>query len=106
MKKFPLSVLAIALVLSAVGCSHQTTAKPQRSVTTGVAANRQQRVEEAARDFRAKGYSEERARQAAERQVPFVETTYSESLSSMVGGEDKQQKFEADLAKSEAGRRR
>ena len=56
-------------------------------------------------DLKAKGYSEERAKQVASKEVPALETTYSESLADIVSGaaqkrKDEQEKFEKDLANS------
>lgn len=56
-------------------------------------------------DLKAKGYSEERAKQVASKEVPALETSYTESLADILNGtaqkhKDEQEKFEKDLADS------
>lgn len=106
MKKFPLCAMSAALVLSSIGCSNWSVAKPKSSVKTGLSENREQRMSAIVEDLRARGYSEERAKQAAARQVPLMATTYSESLSSILAGDAKRKKFDEDLARSESARQR
>lgn len=56
-------------------------------------------------DLKAKGYSEERAKQVASKEVPALETSYTESLADVLSGaarkrKDEQEKFEKDLTNS------
>jgi hypothetical protein len=96
---------SVALAFSTAGCInwHHVNEKP--SVTTGYPEDREERMSAIVDDLKAKGYSEERAKQVASKEVPALETTYSESLADIVSGaaqkrKDEQEKFEKDLANS------
>ena len=100
-------VVGTALILGAGGCSNWQVAKSSPSVSTGFAADRDQRISNTTDDLKAKGYSPERAQRVAERQTPIEETTYTESLSDILTGEaqkqaDKQEKFEKDISKAKS----
>jgi len=95
----------VSLAISTIGCAnwHHVNEKP--SVTTGYPEDREERMRSIADDLKAKGYSEERAKQAASRDVPALETSYSESVADIINGaaqqrKDAQEKFEKDLANS------
>jgi hypothetical protein len=109
MKKYILSAIVTASAFSILGCSNIHSVNEKPSVTTGLAENRDERVAAVADDLKAKGYSEDRAKKVASRQAPFVETTYSESLWSILTGAPQKQKaeeekFEKDLAKATSGK--
>jgi len=96
--------MVAASASSIVGCSNIHFVKERPSVTTGPAEDRSERVAAVADDLKAKGYSEDRAKAVASRKTPFVETTYSEPLWSILTGalqkqKAEKEKFEKDLAK-------
>jgi len=96
---------SVALAFSSAGCInwHHVNEKP--SVTTGYPEDREERMSAIVDDLKAKGYSEERAKQVASKEVPALETSYTESLADVLSGaaqkrKDEQEKFEKDLANS------
>ena len=108
MNKNVLLAMVAASASSIVGCSNIHFVKGKPSVTTGLEEDRDERVAAVVDDLKAKGYSEDRAKAVASRQAPFVETTYSESLWSILTGAAQKQraekaKFEKDLAKVTRG---
>ena len=101
MKKYFPAALAAASFCLLPGCGtfHNVTEKP--SVTTGLAEDRDERVAAAVADLRAKGYSEDRAKLVASREFPLIETTYSESLWSILTGARLKQTAEKELLQKE-----
>lgn len=109
MNKNVLLAMVAASAFSILGCSNIHFVHEKPSVTTGLAEDRDERVAAVADDLKAKGYSEDRAKEVASRQAPMIETTYSESLWSILTGASQKQraekeKFEKDLAKVTSGK--
>jgi hypothetical protein len=108
MKKYILSGIVMASSFSLLGCSNFHFVHEKPSVTTGLAEDRDERVAAGVDDLKAKGYSEDRAKEVASREAPFVETSYSEPLWSILTGAAQKQKaekekLEKDLAKATKG---
>jgi hypothetical protein len=103
-----LSAIVAALAFSGLGCGNFHFVHEKPSVTTGLAEDRGERVAALVDDLKAKGYSEDRAKEVASREVPFVETTYSEPLWSILTGaaqkeKAEKEKFQKDLVKAAKG---
>ena len=84
-KRIPAAIVTASFSL-VLGCGtiHYVMEKP--SVTTGLAEGRDDRVAAAVADLRAKGFSEDRAKLVASREFPLIETSYTESLWSVLTG--------------------
>tara|TARA_R110002050_G_scaffold17516_4_gene51918 strand:- start:118 stop:441 length:324 start_codon:yes stop_codon:yes gene_type:complete len=106
MKHILLLMMSAATVFSSLGCSHWNASHVKPTTTTTFTQNRDGRINAVARTLVAKGYSEDRAKQVAAKQVPWTETTTTVPLSRLFSGSRKQDKFYEDLAKSEAARPR
>jgi len=92
-------VAALFCLMAGCGTIHHVTEKP--SVTTGLASDRDERVAAVAADLRAKGYSEDRAKSVASREFPLIETSYSESLWSILTGARLKQTAEKESLRKE-----
>jgi hypothetical protein len=95
-KTLLLLLMTIGLSLLVSGCQNSSAAGPQPSVTTGLTANRSERMQTMVDDLKARGYSEERAKRIAAKEIPVVETTYTESISGVLSGRAAKEKAEKE----------
>jgi hypothetical protein len=89
------SLVAVMAAFALGGCAVLSPEPPKTE--TGLARNRDQRLEQAYETYRRRGFSDERARAAASKDVPLVETTYS--TSTLTGGPAEKDSFDAGLEK-------
>lgn len=92
---------AAAMISLMPGCGTFRHVAEKPSATTGPAEDREERVAAAVADLKAKGYSEDHAKSVASREFPLIETTYSESLWSILTGARQKQTAEKELLQKE-----